>query len=371
MNKKHDAVIFIANPFGFGPSANAIAMIEELSKIWNGTIVYGASRMCRELLPKTLFRKIVLYDLDERNSGDLESLFKKYKNPLVVISMNRIAIKTAKAMGLTSIFVDSLAWLWKNIPKEYLLADTYYCFDIFNVRRKINKKTNIKIIPPILGDLPKPKIKKNKKILVHIGGFEVPFIKELSKSYLLLLSEVLNIQNLDTKIIVTGGSRALSYLKPFVKKPNVEIVTLQRNEFLDLLNGVSHFITTSGLTASLEAFSLSTPTSFILPSNLSQWHQLKNFDNRGLATRKLEWEDYLNFDYDFYNLTEREAIPIFYELSDILYKNKTKKALFVSNAVSMLESIPDNTKQKAYIDKIGINGAKYVVDDLLSFLITP
>lgn len=345
--------------------------MQELRNRWKGNIVYGASSICQELAPDSLLNTISVVNIDERNSSDLETLFKQYENPCVFVCLNRIAIKTAKSMGLMTFFIDSLTWLWKKIPEEYLLADIYYSFDIFDTLRKIPKKINIKVIPPVLGDLPRPKLRKDKKILVHIGGFEVPFIKELSKSYLLLLSEVLNIQNLDTKIIVTGGSRALSYLKPFVKKPNVEIVTLQRNEFLDLLNGVSHFITTSGLTASLEAFSLSTPTSFILPSNLSQWHQLKNFDNRGLATRKLEWEDYLNFDYDFYNLTEREAIPIFYDLADILYKNKTKKALFVSNAVSMLESIPNNTKQKAYIDKIGINGAKYVVDDLLSFLITP
>lgn len=370
MNAKYDAVIFISNPFGFGPSAKAISIMQELSNRWEGNIVYGASKMCQELLPADLLNKIKVHNIDERNSEELQSLFKKYKNPLILISLNRIAVKTAKFLGLRSFFVDSLTWLWKKIPEEYLLSDMYYCFDVFDVRDKILKKSNIKVIPPVLGDLPRPKIKKNKKILVHIGGFETPFIKELSKSYLLLLSEVLNTQNLDTKIIVTGGSRALSYLKLFVKRSNVEIVTLERNVFLDLLNSVSHFVTTSGSISSFEAFALSTPTSFILPSNLSQWHQLKNFENRGLATRKLEWEDYLIFDHDFYNLTEREAIPIFYELADILCKNKTKKTLFVSNAVYMLESIPDNTKQKAYINKIGINGAKYVVDDLLSLLIT-
>ncbi len=369
MNVKYDAVIFIANRFGFGPSATAIAVMGELVKTWKGNIVYGASKMCRELLPKILLNKIVVYDLDERNDRELKILFKKYKNPLIVISMNRIAIKTAKSMGLKSIFIDSLAWFWKEIPKEYLLADTYYYFDIFDINRRISRATNIKAISPILGDLPKPKLIKNKKILAHIGGFETPFIKELSKSYLLLLSEVLNTQNLDIEIIVTGGSRALSYLKVFVKRPNVEIVTLERNNFLNLLNSVSHFITTPGLTSSLEAFYLLTPTSFILPSNLSQWHQLKFFQSYGVAVRKLEWEDYLSFDHDFYNLTEKEAIPMFYELADILYKNKTKKVLFTNNAVSMLQSIPDNTKQKAYIDKIGINGAKFVVEDLLRILI--
>lgn len=369
MDARYDAVIFIANPFGFGPSAKTIIMIEELRRVWNGTIVYGASKMCRELLPAALLSKIVLHDLDERNDKELKILFKRYKNPLIVVSMNRIAIKTAKSMGLTSIFIDSLAWLWKDIPKEYLLADTYYYFDIFDINRRINKATNIKAISPILGGLSKPKLKKNKKILVHIGGFETPFIKELSKSYLLLLSEVLNAQDLDTEILVAGGSRALRYLKQFVRRPNVTIATLERNVFLDLLNSVSRFVTTPGLTSSFEAFALSTPTSFILPSNLSQWHQLQHFENRGLATNKLKWEDYLNFDFDFYNLTEKEAIPIFYQLADALYKKVSSKKAFVKDMVSLLQTIPDNTKQKEYMNRIGISGAKYVVNDLLKLLV--
>lgn len=369
--KKHNTVIFISNPFGFGPSAKAISIMQELSNRWEGNIVYGASKMCQELLPADLLNKIRVHDINERRSDDLENLFKKYTNPLVLISLNRIAVKTAKLLGLRSFFVDSLTWLWKKIPEEYLLSDIYYCFDIFDVRDKIPKNPNIKVIPPVLGNLPSVKSKKSNKVLISIGGFKNPLMEKLSTSYLLLLAEVLNEQDLKNEIIVTGGKDALSYLIPAVKKDNVRISTLEHNSFLDLLSSVSHFITTPGLISSLEAFSLSAPTSFILPSNLSQWHQLKMLESRGIVIGGLEWEDYLNFDYDFHNLTEKEAIPMFYELADILYKNKTKKALFVSDAVPMLQSVPDNTKQKAYIDKIGINGAKYVVDDLLSFLITP
>lgn len=368
MSRKHDVVIFISNPFGFGPSANVISIMQELVNRWDGKVVYGASEMCQELLPVDLLSKIKVHTINERNSGELEILFKQYKNPLVLISLNRIAIKTAKLLGLRSFFTDCLAWLWKEIPEEYLLSDAYYCFDIFDIRDRIPKKPNIKVIPPILGNLPCPELKKNNKLLISIGGFKNPIMEKMSESYLLLLAEVLNTQNLSNEIIITGGKDALSYLMPIVKKDNVRVATFTYSKFLDLLSCTSHFITTPGLMSSLEAFSLSAPISFFLPSNLSQWHQLKFFHSYEIAASKIEWEDYLNFDYDFRKLTEREAIPIFYELADTLYKNKTKKSLFVSNAISVLESIPDSIKQKEYIDKIGINGSKFVVDDLLKIL---
>ena len=57
----------------------------------------------------------------------------------------------------------------------------------------------------------------------------------------------------------------------------VKLDTLLKDIFDKKLQSSQHFITTPGLTASMESFSYETPASFLLPWNLSQWKILKIF----------------------------------------------------------------------------------------------
>ena len=128
-------IVCISNPFGFGPAGKIIALMEELAKRWRkGKIVYIASKLCQEILPGKLKSKVVVETADERNEDVLKNLLVKYNHPFVICVLNKTAIKVAKSLGLKAYFIDSLSWMWKKIPEEYLLADTYYCIDLFDIR---------------------------------------------------------------------------------------------------------------------------------------------------------------------------------------------------------------------------------------------
>ena len=58
------AVIFIANPFGYGPAGRAVVVMGELAKSWDGQIVYAASVRCQETLSDELKRRITLVTLN-------------------------------------------------------------------------------------------------------------------------------------------------------------------------------------------------------------------------------------------------------------------------------------------------------------------
>jgi len=368
--KPSSVVIFISNPFGFGPTGKTVALIEELYKAWPGQIVYAASPMCLETLPEYIKDKIQIENINERNEESLRSVYKKYDNPQIVCTLNRLAIKTAKSMGLKAVFVDSLAWMWKEIPPEYLMADTYYCFNLFGLKNRIPKKDNIKVISPVFGILPTIQTAKRPFVLFHIGGFKNPFQDKMSFSYLnLLVDSFCSFEN-DTKIIVTGGKDAVTYMDSQITKKNFRFCTLGRNDFLEYLSKTSHFVTTSGLTATLEAFALHAPTSFIPPTNLSQLNILKLMSDRGCADSKMEWSSITGSEMNMDGLSEIEAVPLFNQVAKDTFKNKTSHNRFIADLNSLMATIPDYVKQTKFIKDAGTNGSETIVTDLLPQLTT-
>jgi hypothetical protein len=366
--KSDQTVIFVSNPFGFGPTGKTMALVEELSSVWPGNIVYAASPMCQELLPEHLKGKIIIENIDERNEESLRLVYSKYHHPLVVCTLNRLAIKTAKSMGLTAFFVDSLAWMWKEIPTEYLLADHYYCFNLFGLKDRLPKKENIRIIAPVFGKLPKYKIKKDPFTLFHIGGFKNPFQDKLSYSFLNLLVDSFQKCKVKEKIIVTGGHDAIMFMEDKVKKSNYRFCTFGRDEFLNNLNSASHFITTSGLTATLEAFALRTPTSFMPPTNLSQWKILKLLTAINCADSRIDWQDVLGYEINFEDMTEIEAVPLFHRLATEAETDINSHSKFVTLINQLMTATPDISSQTGLIKSAGIDGSTTIVKDIVSTL---
>jgi len=373
VNRKR--VIIISNPFGFGPTGGALAIMSQLvdSLDKNMQVIYGASNKCLEPLSESLRKKIKIEKIDERNPKELAVLFNKYDNPLVIICLNRVAINTAKGLGLDALFVDSLTWLWKKIPEDYLKANIYYAYNIFNAKEKLKGIKHSKLIPPALGKLPTPKKNKKDLILIHIGGFTNPLVPGFSKNYLIMLANAINMftnVNRLTKIVIAGGSEPLRFLKSHINENKRTILsTLSRRDFLLTVNNTRHFFTTPGLNATLEAFTLKAPTSFLPPINLSQWKQLKLFFENKAASSKIEWENYCAFEWNFDLLTEKEAIPRFSELVDNVYNNNRLKSKFENDINQILLSKKgfDNSQSK-FIQKVGANGAEIIAKDLQFFL---
>lgn len=366
--ESNKTVIFVSNPFGFGPTGKTLALIEELHHSWSGKIVYAASSMCQETLPDSLKKSITIETIDERDEKSLINVFQKYSHPFVVCTLNRLAIKSAKSLGLKAFFIDSLAWLWKEIPEEYLLADTYYCFNIFNIKKKLPPNKNIKVISPVFGNLPVSQTKKSDLILFHIGGFKNPFQDEMSLSYLNLLLKALSFTKIKTPTLITGGYDALSYMSTKISHPLLKFKTLGRDDFLNTLNKAKHFITTSGLTATLESFALKTPTSFIPPTNQSQWKILKLLIESHCADSKIEWHDFMKEEIDFNNCTEKEAVPLFHQLAVDAYHNPEYQQKFCQLLSALIDSSPSTTNSNKFISQAGTNGSQTIINDLLPYL---
>lgn len=362
-------IIVLSNPFGFGPTGTAIAILDKLANKYTGEIVYGISNKCLSLVGKDLKKKVIIENIDERNEKNLSRLFKKYKNPFIVVCLNKVAIVTARKLSLDTFFVDPLTWLWNMIPEEYLRANVYYAFDIFDSYKKIKNIKNTKLIPPVLGKLPKIKKVKKDLILIHIGGFTNPLVPGFSKEFLLMLSSALNKLakgKSNTKIIVAGGPDAISFMN---KKLNKKVIarTLPKDIFLNYLSETKSFITTPGITATLEALSLKTPTSFLPPTNLSQWQQQKLFNKKGAVIDGIYWENYLSDLPNFEKLSEKEAIPEFWKLCKKIYRSNKLKQWFINDLYNLIKTKHAmQLESDEFID--AEDGTDMIVSDILTFI---
>lgn len=356
-------IVFIANPFGFGPAGTAIILIEELRKKWSGKITFIASQKCLDILPKTLGETIDILEIDERNPVELTETLSHLTSSLAVIVLNKTAIKTAHNLGIKAFFIDPLSWMWQEIPGEYLSANTYYYYDIFGVQKRLQGISNAHPISPILGELPKWE-PVNGTFLVHIGGFSNPFVDDNTR-YLRLLNELLEHIDNTYKVAVVGGKSGINFLKEVCSKLSIDFLVLDRKSFLERITHTERFITTSGLTAVFESFMIGTPVSFLPPTNLSQWKQLKLFLSLNAAPLEMQWERYFPTPEKLKETPENEALREFSRLSEVALQNQNVMDKMRSDFANLFSQEANFKGQNDLIVKNG-DGSSEIISDILN-----
>lgn len=354
---KKNIVIF-SNPFGYGPTGKAIAIAEAFRTKNVANIIFAGSSFVREIVPGG----IECLSVNERDDHEISEVLKKIENPYVVSSQNRFSVRGAKVLGLPTAFLDGLAWFWKEIPADHLVADEIFWMRYPHIQNKIPSGTkNIHLVGAVIDS--KEKDPNASQTLIHLGGCKNPFVETLPKMYLDILAEALSALNPSENIKIVGGAEAVGYLRklgvPF------KVVSLKHDDFIHELSNTLHFITTAGQTATLEAFALGIPVSFLLPMNLSQLALTEVLSECNASDSQLEWSSYVEGANDLSSLTEREAIAKLSEYAGILKDDDKKRRAYQEDFLSMLERRPDNRGQQNFIKSVGVNGKEEIVDALI------
>ncbi len=359
-------IAIFSNPFGYGPTGNAIPILRSLfRKIKDIDIIFVGSNLCLEIISDTLVKKVVL---DERNQEEIEKFLGTLDNPHVIGSQNRFCIKAAKKLQIPCAFLDVLAWFWEKIPPDHLLADEIFWINFPGIKNKIPpNQNNIHIVSGIISSLPRKKSKKNHAMM-HIGGAKYPLSESLPYAYLDLIAKGLNALKKGKRfdaIIFTGGSQAINYLKHKVTNKKVRLASLVEEKFIQELSQSSHMLTTAGVSSTFESFSLNIPTSFLLPLNLSQIALLDILFKNDCAPNYLIWDNYVKVNNNLRSMTEKDALAEINEYAKIVAGNKRLSNRFSRDFDDLTTLIPESSKQVKLIESIGNSGADEVVDILI------
>jgi hypothetical protein len=359
-------IVVFSNPFGYGPTGNAIpvikSLLEKIKKTEDIEIVFAGSGLCMEIVSDVPVKKVLV---NERDVEKVKEYLKTVENPLVISSQNYFCARAAKELGITCAFIDILAWCWKVIPPENFVANEIFWIRFPDIEKRIPEeyKNNIHIVSSIIRRLPAVAVKE-KQLMIHIGGAKYPLAEKMPYAYFDLMAKGLNALKADKnfdRVIFTGGSEAVDYIQP---KVNNDLVVMIKENFIQELNKSAHVLTVAGVTSTFESFSFNVPTSFLLPLNLSHMALEDILRNHDCAPNRMEWENYVTVHKDLRNMTEREAIAFIDSYAKIIVEDETLTKKYIEDFVRLATTIPDNANQQKLIQYIGDTGGDEIVDIL-------
>jgi len=351
-------VICFAKLFWYGPAGKALALVDALKRNGFEDVSMAGSAHIQEIVP----HDVKFLNVDERSAEDIERLLIETEATHVIGSQNRFAIRAAKSQGIKSAFLDGLAWFWKDVPDEHLIADEIFWINFPQLKNRIPANKKVTMVPAVV-EHRSLKVQK-KKVIVHIGGCENPLTSTIPEAYLSLLAVVLNTYSGDCQILVAGGVRAVEYLEILISNPRVACQSLKHDDFLTEVSGAKILFTTAGMTATLEAFSTGVPVAFLPPTNLSQYALVNLLALHGAAPVAIRWSNYTPVREDISMLTEKDAISTFDEIAFTVANNEESQARILGDMLKSLDERVVTRGQSKFIASVGTDGADAVARHL-------
>ncbi|GAA3032869.1 hypothetical protein GCM10020000_07390 [Streptomyces olivoverticillatus] len=230
----------------------------------------------------------------------------------VVVLDGRVA-KTLEAVGVPTVFVDSLPFLWTDGDRPALPLDaTVYCAQRClelppECEGVLASIPGLRWVEAVIGTPPAPRAERRagrpcRKVVVSLGGLRAPLLADWTNYPRVVLPAVL-------EALATHGVREVrlvsnlpaGLLAEFIERApaplRVTAGLLPHRAFLAELADCDALLASPGLTTLLEAGSLGVPTVCLPPQNLSQIFNARAHSRAVGADVRAAWpEDVLRED---------------------------------------------------------------------------
>ncbi len=313
-------IICTATSFGYGPVGKLLAICKRLKEHGVQMDLLADGLVLELSRHVDYFTNIIPFDSlqnDLVTSENLHDLFKEADLMLNVLEPN--IVKFTKHFGLQTVYVDSLFWMWEDIPPElynvYYIAQTYPGVEDKRVQFK-ERLQEFRVCGPIVDTSYLKQVHTRENfLLVNLSGLENPFTKFGANLYypeaiVSTLIEPLNNSSYE-KIVITGNSQVMQSLKEHYGSAfRGQFTHLSHDNFLRYLATCKMILTSPGLTTTYESLVYKTPIRFLPPQNYSQALMLQGYQQSGFADLALNWSDV----YEVYsipnNLPEAEGVNL-------------------------------------------------------------
>ena len=372
-------LILTAEDFAFGPIGKLL-IIADLLKKQGHSLTFAGFGTSLQLAKKFPFDAI--YELDTDDPSNKETLEKIIKqSDMLISSMDISSVVIAKRLGKLTTWIDCLFWFWDDIPDSVLNTDLFIkersLNDSKNELKFAAKIKNMHNIGPIIGSVKNGE--RKKQALISYGGGEAthsykigvdtnfPFV--MTKIFL----DHVDLTQFDKVIVATNENTVKDLKKKFPQTP-FEFICLPFDKFLNELSQSELILITPGLVTTEAAFNYDTPTIFLPASNNSQYLQLQEFRERGLASASVSMSDFM----EKLNL---KTIPISESTKIVLgqlrnLEDSSGLQVKIGKAINKLVNtrkewlVESVTKGRKFIDSLGGNGAQAAADKITQLLNT-
>jgi hypothetical protein len=374
---KETKILCDAAPFGFGPASILKAILKPLKKsLPTAEITVLATGTTLDFFSFERSFKVL-----ECNSTDKAELL-KVKNlfaeaDVFIDSEHLTSCEMAAHYGTPTVFIDPLFWMWNSIPKYTRDADVYIIQNFPSTSHNLSKmKPNNPILVGPIVDNSVTVSKKLNQITISFGGLESWLIRTgIDSDYPFIVADILvkAIHELssESRFLVTGNPACMAKLREAYRSHvGIEFACLSHKHFMEELAKSRLFLTSPGLGATYEAFSLSIPVVFLPPQNHSQFQQLKLLRSAGVAPCSFHWLDvYPETDLPF-GCEEEEGVKRILQIIHRFSQDEKAQDQLKRTLVRMMTTDLGDivSSQQGFLKEMGSNGVEDVVESIVNLL---
>ena len=341
---KKEKIVAITTNFGLGPVGKLSSIVNASSDIyeWYAT----GQKFDESVFKKDVFKKKKFTEDESEIKAFLEE--NGIKTALVVLK-NKYA-RYLKSIGIKVVYVDSLPFMWTetdaSLGKVPFSVDCYCAqkgYELneskLNIFSRVENLIWVDPIVPILEDI--TDTKTEDFVLINLGGLHSPHGdgEEYVKLCIKPLIEILNrLQKM--KVYVTCGSNACDKIKEILNYDNLEVTTLNQQEFLKKVKSSKLFFTSPGLTTIVETLPFEKQTILLPPQNLSQFYNMEYAKTHLKLYKFIEWKDeFLNLEtLQKIDKIEGEIVADIYSRIEQLLMDETFKIDFEKQLADVLNA---------------------------------
>ncbi|WP_448698230.1 hypothetical protein ACFGVR_15535 [Mucilaginibacter sp. AW1-3] len=281
MNRSFDYLLFLAEPFGFGPISSSIAIVRQvkLLKPEIKCFFLGSGTSYQLATKSNVFDEVGFCELLSEQSlaecyGQIDPT-----NCIIIANTYPNGIRLAKQIGFKAIFVDTLFWMWKELPihlsdvEKYYIED-FYCTDIALDRFCVSDK--FILMPPLIDIGVEARQVPHPFLLISFGGIDSN-LYDFPIFYQKLIATVSANEKLKNyNIMICGGGKKFRENEFKVYETSrVVIKCLEPYEYISYLKAADIVVASAGLHSFYENYFLRKNVMFLPPQSYSQYLQLK------------------------------------------------------------------------------------------------
>jgi hypothetical protein len=277
-------IAILSTSFGFGPVSKAATVAKAFHRLLPGIdIVFFGAGIALEFAARSgSFDRLVEVDVDRSEiiSG-LLPLFRQFSAVISVLNLNILPL-WCKGVDPPLFLVDSLAWMWNEPPLGLNSAECYFTQDYLLEGNHATVAIEMRI-PPIDASWELSRSQSKTHLLVNLSGCHNPLVDgQLYRRY----AEVIVDGLVDlcayrsSDVVVCCNAQLAKWLRnKLVNSADFRIDLLPPDEFLQTLSQAAIFVTSPGITTTVEVTSLGVCPRFLLPQNYSQALIAQKYDD--------------------------------------------------------------------------------------------
>src|SRR5207302_2022726 len=268
-------IAVLSTSFGFGPVSKAVTVGKTFRKQHPDVEMcfFGAGIALEFATRSGTFDQIIDVDVDrvEVLSEHLPEL-RRFTAVVSILNLDILPL-WRKHVDPPLFLVDSLAWMWKEPPEGLANVETYFIQDYLLEGRKPSGVHEMPIAPiDACWHLPRHTAKAH--LLVNLSGCHNPIVGgQMYRRYAEVLVRGIAEVSHDRfpEVVVCCNADLAAWIRSWLSDPSfIRVEHLPHDEFLALMAQSASFLTSPGITTTVEAISLGVSPRFLLPQNYSQ-----------------------------------------------------------------------------------------------------